>query len=259
MKWLIASILVFILGLFNFFAPVRGGVQYIFNPIQFGIQQSAVNIKDWFSFYTNLKEIRKENLKLLEENQALRSKLVALNELEKENFLLREQLDIKIDDLSSKSIVLARAVGNLEDKTGTSVILDKGSKSGISESDIVVKGEYLLGIVRGVSNFRSEVELIISPNISFSVIDLRTNTEGIVSGQYGTSLVVDRVLPDEDVVLDDTFVTSGRDGIFPPGLIVGRVSEVSGDSAEVLKQVYLDILVDLDHLGKVFVLSTGDR
>lgn len=254
MKWLIASAAVFILGFFNVFAPVRGGVQYVFNPIQYGVQQMSSGFRDWLDFYTNLQQVRKENLVLLEESEKLNSQVVQLEELKEENELLRNQLDIGLEN-NEETLLLVKVLGNPEDKTGTSVLINKGGFHGISENDILIRGRYLIGIVKEVSKFRSKVELITSPSISVSVRDLQTGTEGTASGQFGTSLFVNRVLPEDEVSVGDTFVSSGRDGVVPPGYIVGEVSSVSEDSAKVLKNVSLDVLINLNSISKAFVLS----
>lgn len=229
-------------------------MQYLFNPIQFGFQESAVSITNWFSFYKNLKDIHKNNLELLEENDDLLSKLVELETLKSENEILKEQLNVQsIEDLN-KGLILAQTLGNAEDKTQTSLILDKGSLHDVSVGDTVVKGNYLVGIVRDVTQQRSKVELITSPTLSVSVIDLYTKTEGISQGQFGTSISVNRILPGDIVRDGDIFLTSGRDGLFAPGYIVGEVSEVSDVSADVMKSVSLRVLLDLEKLGKVFVI-----
>lgn len=254
MKWLLVSFVIFIFGFFNFFAPIRGGVQYLFNPIQFGFQESAKSIVAWFSFYKNLRQIHNQNLLLLEENDTLLSQLVELESIKTENEVLKEQLKINtIEDLN-KGLVLVQTLGNAEDKTQTSILLDKGSLHGISVGDVVVKGKYLIGIVREVTQQRSKVELITSPTLSVGVIDLQTGTEGISQGEFGTSLSVNRILPGDVVNDKDLFLTSGRDGLFAPGYIVGEVGEVSDVTADVMKTVSLRVLLDLENLGKVFVI-----
>ncbi len=112
MKWLLVSFVIFILGFFNFFAPIRGGMQYLFNPIQFGFQESAKAIVAWFSFYKNLRGIHEQNLKLLEDNDNLLSQLVELETIRTENEILKEQLKvITIEDLN-KGLVLAQTLGD---------------------------------------------------------------------------------------------------------------------------------------------------
>lgn len=258
MKWLIVSVIVFALGFFNVFAPIRGGVQYIFNPIQYGIQKMSADIKDWANFYTGLNEVRNENLALLEENENLYSQLVELKNLKKENKILKEQLGVTTGEVEQQ-LDLVKVLGNVEDKTATSLFINKGSYHGVSVDDILIKEKYLIGIVKTVYQFRSKVELITSPTVSVSVTDLQTGTEGIAVGQFGTSLFVNRVLPEDKVNVDDVFISSGRDGIVPQGYIVGKVSEVSENSAKVLRTVSLDLLIDFNNVSKAFVLLRNNK
>jgi len=258
-KWLLISFVIFVLGLLNFFAPIRGTIQYVFNPVQYGIQQVAVNIKGSISFYTGLNKIRKESLLLLEENQHLKSEIFRLQYLDEENELLRKQLGILEENNLTDRLVLAQTLGDVDDKTGTSLMIDQGSIQGISKGDVVIREKYLVGIVRDVTSHRSRIELISSPNLSISVIDFHTGTEGISLGQFGTFLKVSRVLPGEVVNVGDVFMTSGRDGVFPPGYIVGEVSSVSSESAETLKEVILDATLDIENLDKVFVITSKDK
>jgi rod shape-determining protein MreC len=247
-------LVIFILGIFNFFAPVRGVLQYSFNPIQFGLQQVAVGIKDGGNFYVNLKSIRSENLDLLEEVEELQTEVLRLKEMEEENMLLQEQLGVMGTEDLSKGLVLARTLGNFDDHTGTSIVLDRGSLHGITLGDVVVKGRHLVGVVSGLTRQRSVVELITSPTLTISVVDFDTKTEGLAKGEFGTSVIMGRILPGEKVYVGDTIVTSGRDGKVFPGYLVGRVTYVSEESAEVLKQASLEVLLNIENLGKVFVV-----
>lgn len=231
-------------------------MQYLFNPIQFGFQESATAITDWVTFYKNLKQIHSQNLALLEENDDLLSQLIDFEDIKTENEILKDQLAVETIDDRNKGLILAQTLGNAEDKTQTSLMLDRGSLHGVSTGDMVVKGNYLIGIVRDVTQQRSKVELITSPTLSISVVDLYTNTEGISQGEFGTSLAVNRILPGDIVREGDVFLTSGRDGLFAPGYIVGEVNEVSDVSADVMKSVNLSVLLDLEKLGKVFVIPT---
>ena len=255
MKWFFASLVIFILGFFNFFAPVRGVIQYTFNPVQFGFQQMEHGIEDWFSFYKNLTKIRGENLELLQEVNSLQGEIATLKEFETENKLLREQLSLVTQEEKDRGLLIAQTLGNSQDKTGSSLVLDKGSLAGVAVGDIIIQGKYLIGIVREATPHRSLVELTTSPNLVVSVRDFQTGTEGLSQGLFGTSILVNRILPNEAVKTGDLFVTSGEDGIFPPGYIIGEVTEVSGESPDVLKEVSLKTVLDFNRLGKVFVLG----
>lgn len=256
MKWLIASFLIFLLGIFNVFAPVRGTTQYLFAPVQYGLQQLAFEINDVINFFSKLTQIRSENISLLEKNENFRSELLELRDLEEENLMLREQLRLQDSNNDESQLVLAKTLGSTAGQVGTMMILDKGEAYGIAKDDIVVKGNYLVGKVVNVTKNRSEVELITSPTLVITVIDSQTKTEGVSKGQFGTSMKMSRILPSEQVNVGDIILTSGRDGIFLPDLIVGEVTDVSEQSAEVLREANIHSIISLNSLRKVFVISS---
>lgn len=255
MKWLIASLLIFIFGIFNIFAPIRGTIQYVFAPVQYGLQQAAFEINNGIDFFTKLTQIRSENISLLDENELFRAKLLELRALEEENNLLREQLNLKNFDSDTSQLILAKTLGSTAGQVGTTMVLDKGKVHGVVEEDMVVIGNYLVGKVVNTTNNRSEVELITSPTLVISVIDSNTKTEGVSKGQFGTSMLMSRILPSENVEIGDIIVTSGRDGIFLPDFIVGEITEVSEKSAEVLREATTQSLISLSSLRKVFIIS----
>ncbi|MBI2414239.1 rod shape-determining protein MreC [candidate division WWE3 bacterium] len=256
MKWILASFTIFILGLFNLFAPIRGGFHYVFNPIQFGIKEFALELADWSHFFANIQNIYIDNQKLITQKESLISQIESFKELESENVLLRQQLKLKEDFDFSNNLTLVRVIGSVDSKLGRFISLDKGSNHGISVNDIVLQEKYLIGIVREVTKNRSKVELVTSPDLSINVTDSRSGIEGISQGQYGTTISVNRILPSDSVLEGDVFVTNGKDGVFPPGFIVGSVDFVSGETPNILKSVSLVAMLDLGNLRKAFVLSS---
>lgn len=254
MKYLLASLLIFILGLFNFFAPIRGTLHFIFNPVQYGLQQTSANLVQGINFYSNLRNIYMQNMSLLEEKESLISEVQRLKDLEEENKILKQQLEISEYFDSEKGLILAKTLGNFADLTATSVILDKGTSHGVSTGDIVVKGRHFVGIIKETTTQRSVLELVTSPNLLFSVIDMETKTEGLAKGEFGTTVMMERILPGELVNVKDYIVTSGRDGKVLPGYLVGEITSVSEESAEVLRNASISVLVDVNNLGRVFVI-----
>ena len=90
MKWFFIALILFVLGLFDLFAPLRNAAHYIFSPIQFGLDRAALDIKASFTFYSRLKNIRNNNIELIKENENLKSEITGLKILQEENKLLRE-------------------------------------------------------------------------------------------------------------------------------------------------------------------------
>lgn len=257
MLYIVISILTLILGFFGVLSPVRDGVHIVSAPMQVGLEDAAVEIKNAVSFFFTLSNIRNENLELLEEMAKLNSEIVELKDAQRENLILREQLGLSQSGVFDKNLILADVLGNPQDQTGATIILNKGAKHGVREGASVIIGRYLVGIVRKTTTGRSAVALITSPDVFATVVDIDSpgRTEGLSVGLYGTSVQMTRILPREEVDLGDTIATSGVDGVFEPGLIVGKVLSVTKDADQPLKNAFLDTIIDLSRLEKVFVVA----
>ncbi len=80
--------------------------------------------------------------------------------------------------------------------------------------------------------------------------------EGIVKGKYGTSLALEKILQSEVLNLADVIVTSGRDGKFIPGLILGTVSSIDFSPSDTLKSAILKLDYNISEITNVFVLKS---
>ncbi|MFZ5425296.1 MAG: rod shape-determining protein MreC [Patescibacteria group bacterium] len=256
MRWLLVSIIVLLLATIGILNPIENVFQRFSSPLQYGLKTIALDTRGGVSFFVNLKNIKDENFELRSQIQQLQSEVNELKWARDENKVLKEQLGLVEEGLFSRELLLSNVLGNPNDTSGETIILDKGFRQGVSIGSNVVVGSYLVGVVDEVSSERSVVKLITSPSVSITVIDIdiSNKTEGLARGQFGTSIAMTRILPNEEINVNDIIVTSGKDGLFEPGLIVGKVASVSEISAEPLKNAYLDILVDISNLNRVFVI-----
>lgn len=256
MKIFAVSVVVLLLGIVGILNPLRDATQYVFSPIQYGLQNSAKEIKNTVYFFKNVSNIRQENIALTSENLALRSRVDELKIYEEENNALKNALELKTDPNFEQELLFAKILGNPTDPTGSKVYIDKGSKHGVVINDNVVVGKNLVGVVTATSLVRSEVTLLTHPSINVTVYDIDTSpkTEGLLVGKYGTSLDITRILPNEIINTGDLILTSGKDGIFEPDLVVGTVGEILQESSEPLKSATVNSVIDLRNLDKVFVL-----
>jgi rod shape-determining protein MreC len=255
-KYILASALLVVLSFLELHKPIYKYLDYFFSPLQFGLTTTALNIKDFGSFYTNLRNVRRENIRLLEDTLILESRVVELKRLEEENQVLRSQLGLTNDSLKNKPLLMANVRGNPTDLTTASVYVDKGERHGVQVGDNVILGDYLVGRVTAVYPIEAEVDLITSPNSSITSynIDSSAKTEGIVIGKHGSSVTVEKILPSERLRVGDMFVSSGKDGVYIPGLFIGKVTEVFEDPSQPLKSASLQTALDVKRIDRVFIL-----
>ncbi len=255
LKLFLASVVIFVLGLTGVFNPIRNLTHLISNPIQFGLVDLSNSLKDSYSFFINIKGLRVEYLKLLEENEDLVSKLAKLKEVENENRALKEQLGVSKESFKGR-LVMAKVIGIPSERDKSEVMVDRGSLDGVTLGSQVIYKNFLVGSVVDVFASRAVVMLLTSPKLSVAVVDQTQGgrTKGLVSGNYGTTLIMDRILPEEEINIGDTIVTSGLDGVFDSGFVVGLVTEVMPIQSEPLKKATINTEIDLGKLERLFIL-----
>jgi rod shape-determining protein MreC len=105
-------------------------------------------------------------------------------------------------------------------------MIDKGSSDGVRKGMAVVTPLGVVGQVVGVTSHAAKVLLLTDPNSGIDVLVQRTRSRGIVSGSLDSGTVLKYVKRSEDIQEGDRLITSGIDGIFPKGMMVGTVIKV---------------------------------
>ena len=207
----------------------------------------------------NLRRLRVENIGLSSRLLELESVLAINKELGEENNLLREKLDIPPlgEQEGERQLVLAAIIGRSERGGEATVTIDKGSEHGLREGAPVVIKNLLLGEVFLVEPQRAKVRLLTDPQFVAAALDQDSpdRARGLVSGQYGTAIILQRVLPTEFLAVGDVVVTSGEDGKFEKGLVLGVVSKILTSETAVFKAAELELMVTPDSLEEVFVVK----
>ncbi len=249
------SLILIVVGQTPLINPVREVSAKITNPLQYGVYKFSQNLREELDFISNLRRLRAENLNLSGEVLELESQLSVHKELKQENRLLREQLGVG-EDSTSQELILAQIIGRTARGGEAVVIINRGSGAGVREGAAVVFKNFLLGEVFLAELERAKVRLLTDPHFSAAALDQDSpdRARGLVSGQYGTTIVLQKVLPTESLVVGDTIITSGEDGKFNKGLILGTVKRILGQEAEVFKGAELDLPVDIGDLEEVFVI-----
>jgi rod shape-determining protein MreC len=165
------------------------------------------------------------------ENERLRKRIVEL-EMERNRFFeaqatnqqLRQLLDFR-SQLPSGSIT-ASIIANSATAWFQSCSIDKGSIDGVRKGMSVVTPLGVVGRVVDVAARSSKVLLLTDANSGIDVMVQRTRARGIVSGSLENGTVLKYVKRTEDIQVGDRLITSGLDGVFLKGLMVGTVSKV---------------------------------
>jgi rod shape-determining protein MreC len=247
------AIFFMVLNPYNFFAPVRSFFSSIFMPlIQVGYL-SGNKVGDFLDTLKSIGTLKQDNENLNEENLELKFKINELKDIANENEQLRKELDIE----TRKDLNLLGAEVVFKDISGKNgwIEIDRGSADGLAKDmPIVVGGKNLVGFVDEVFTNYSRVRLINHPESVVNVVTIESNVEAIAKGEYGISVVVEKINQDAKVEPGMTFVTSQISGKFPRGLSVGVVQNVSSSQGGLFKNARIMSLVDFSKIRFVFVV-----
>ena len=247
---LIAAVL--IIFSLNFF---QGGVKSFFynisSPVQNWFWQAGDRASDVFGVIPAIKSLQEENENLALENQRLMAELVLLREIREENTALRDALRVGLE----KEFQMETAKVISKDLGEDSVIIDKGSKDGLSKDMPVINQQGVaVGRIAEVYDNRSRVALISGKNSSFDAEVSETGATGPIKGQGSGGALLELLPKDIDVNRGDLVVSSVLSGIFPPGLLVGSVAEIQKNDADPFQKAEVQLFFAIEKLRQIFII-----
>jgi len=196
----------------------------------------------------------RENNKLLNQQIiALRAQAREVEALRQENQRLREMLDFKNNHAQFK-LIGASIIGKDPGNIFSTFIVDKGWMNGVRRNMPVVTNKGLVGQVMEAGSNWAKVIPICDHRSSVSIIINRTRDAGILKGSI-TSTLIGQISPEAAVLEEDEVITSGMGGIYPKGLMVGKISYIKSDPSILLKEIIVEPVVDLEKLEEVFIIN----
>lgn len=225
-------------------APVQRGFTTIFRPVG-----------NFFSSIGELGSLRSKNAELEEALEQAQSEVREAEALIEENRRLTAMLDLE-DSWVVSERVTARVIATGPTNFKWAAIIDKGRSDGIRPDMAVIAPEGLVGKVYSVGSHQATILYLIDPRGAARARVDGGRDAGIVRGRgAGVPLVFDYVGVNADAEEGDTVVTSGYDGgIFPAGIPIGSIVDVSGDARQASKDIEVEPYVDFTTLDLVQVL-----
>ncbi len=200
--------------------------------------------------YIDLIDTKKENLKLRLENQKLRQKTIEISEVKLQNERLKKLLQFK-EYTTHKTVTASVIAGSPSLLRTEVVIIDKGAESGITEGMPVASYDGIVGRIHLVGDKNSEVILITDPLSAVDAYIHRTRARGIVKGT-GNSCVMDYIENNTDISNGDKVISSGKDGFFPKGVLIGTVDNIEQKGG--FLSAHVSPNVELKSLEEVLVI-----
>ena len=232
-------------GIKNFF--------YFFSqPIQKFFWKSGNETSDFFSGILKTRELKKHNEELSIENQRLLGEITKLLEFQKENEILRKALGIELQ--KDFNLVFAQVIG--KDTSQDIILINKGLRDGISSGmPVVTEGKVLLGEIEDPADNFSKVLLVSHTQNSFDVKIQGKEITGLVKGKGDLKLLLDLVPKDQEIKEGELVETSSLGGIFPKGILVGKIEKIMESDVKPFQQAEVSSLFNVPELGTVFIIT----
>jgi rod shape-determining protein MreC len=204
----------------------------------------------WYG-YVNLVSTRRDNERLRERIAALESEQVRLGELEGSNRRLEDLLAFR--DRLDGAVHAARVIGRDPLPWFRTLTIDRGESDGVRRGLAVISPNGVIGQVADVSRTAARVLLLTDHNSGIDAIVQRSRARGIVQGAREQGCTMNYLKRDDDVRVGDRIVTSGLDGIFPKGILVGEVVEVGPKHRGLLQAATVRPSAPLDRIEEVLI------
>lgn len=233
------------------------------SPLQAGVSAGVRGIRGvWFS-YVDLRHVRGENAELQGRLREAETRLMERQRDAEEAARLRELMQLR--QILPYDTLVAQVIVRDAMQWFRILKIDKGSNQGVTRDAAVISPNGVVGRVIRVGPNAAQVQLLLDQQSGVGARIERSRVTGVVSGQVsrqsatpdaGAGDLVMKFVPMlADVVEGDVVVTSGLEGLFPPGLVIGRVRTVVRGSG-LFKEVRVAASADFDRLEEVLVVRT---
>lgn len=194
----------------------------IFSPLMDGLSQPAAAINDAVTAIRQLADIHEENERLRRENARLLAWQETSRRLMAQNQALMALLDFKPDPRAK--FIAARVIGDSGGAFVRSMVINAGSRDGLTKGQAAMTGHGFAGRVIAVGLRSARILLITDINSRIPVIVQSSRDRAILAGDNSRLPRLTFLPSNASVNSGDIVVTSGHGGVFPAGLPVGRIS-----------------------------------
>jgi len=242
-------------GHMNFLENVGGT---LITPIQnfcTTVIRSGGNLVEAYTQYDALKE---ENDKLKNELASIGQLLRDAQSYVSENKSLKAMLGIA-QEHADFQFAACTVVGSDQNGYSHTLTLNKGSADGLQKKDLVMTADGVVGYINELGMTWSKVVTVLDSSCEMGAIVTRTGDVGVLDWDYALSEdgLLKLAYLDAGVVLNsgDAVETSGVGGVFPKGILIGRVRELKTESHGISQYAVLEPAVDVTQVDTVFVIT----
>ena len=237
---------------------LRVWTQTFASPLQSASSKASGATSGFFEQIWNFRSTAQQNEQLKERLTQVEQELNAARQATAENERLKALLNLN-EQVQIQSVP-ARVIARDASVWFNTITINRGSSSGIAINMPVVTGGGIVGRVIAVGPWSSQVMLITDEKAGAGAVVGQLGKSGALGAvrgraDLGVALIEMRYVSGlEKVEVGDAVMTTGQDGIYPPGLNVGRVVDVKTGTATQAHQILIQPGAQLDQMEEVAVL-----
>ena len=178
------------------------------------------SLSNFSSFMENHLNLYSNYNELIKENNELKNNISKTDFLELENSQLRKLIDEQIE--SQSNLVSARVMIDKQSPYLNSFVINIGGNKNIKNGMAVLDGKNFIGRIVDVNFFSSRVLLVSDLNSKIPVLSEPSGSHAILSGRGTNEPTLEYLSKNHGIQDGDKIYTSGKEGIFTPGLVVGK-------------------------------------
>jgi rod shape-determining protein MreC len=238
---------------------LQASVFGVFAEVQRGTAAVVGGVRRTWDEYAALKGVHADNLALKQQIRELQVSMQLERALAAEAESLRRLLDLR--DRSHLPTRAAEVIGTSPVADFRSVTIDRGTSDGVKIDMAVISAAGAVGRVVMPSSHAAKVQLLIDRNAAVAVMVGESRAQAMAAGNGESLLTLEYLSGSARIQKGDLVVTSGIDGIFPEGFVVGRVEQIEL-AGGLFKAVRVRPAVDfsmLEHVLVVLRLSAEKR
>jgi len=230
----------------------RRGVQAVLAPVGHAGYAVTAPVRTVGAWVGDLGVSRTDLEALRRQNEEMRQRLAALEEARQENERLRELVGfVEARELEALG---ARVIGSPPTLWEGVITIDRGTEEGVAVGMPVLAAQGLIGQIVEAGPHSSRVRLITDQRSGVAAMLQATRSEGVVNGSIEGDLTLDYVSRETTLTVGDVVLTSGMGGVYPKGLLIGEVSDVQINDADLFPRIQVRPSAALVGLEEVVVL-----
>jgi rod shape-determining protein MreC len=234
--------------------PVLEAVTFgVFAEVQRATSAGVSGVRRFWSGYIGLRHLKEENEALKRELAESQIALQGQRALADRSLGLERLLGLRTQ--STLMTVAAEIIGASATPDFRTITIDKGTRDGLKQNMSVIAPAGVVGRVVVPSFRASKVQLLIDRNAAAGAMVERSRAQGLAIGAGDELLELTYVSEAADIVAGDIVMTSGIDGIYPKGFVIGRVETVEKNGPS-YKRIVVTPATDFRSLEEVLIVVT---